>query len=254
MQHIVKNASMERIHTHKYFLTAAECNAQQTMPLSLLVERVIETATEHANMLHIGFLDLVEYHIGWVLSRLSVEIDRWPVTNSGYALRTWITDLERFWSTRSHELLDVDGNVIGRIRTVWAAIDTEKRTAADLSVLNPEAFVCPDGKCPLPPMRRLTPVKGADRSFDYEFRFSDIDINRHVTSTRYVELVCDTKPLEWYDEHSIFAFDIAFQHECLFGQKIAVNSKETESPEGRPETDVEVIKDGVRAVSARLVF
>ncbi len=245
---------MEMIYTNSYFLTAAECNAQRIMPLSLLVERIIETATEHANILHIGYVDLAQYNIGWVLSRLSIEVDTWPAMNTNYSLRTWITDCERFWSTRSHELLDAEGKVVGRVRTVWAAIDTEKRTAADLSVLDPGAFVCPDRECPLPPMRRLTPVKEADNSFEYEFRVSDIDVNRHVTSTRYVELVADSHSLEWYDDHSVRRFDIAFQHECLFGQQVSVLFKNFESPEELIETDVEIVHDGTRMVSARLVF
>ncbi len=250
----LKFSKMERIHTHGYFLTAAECNAQQIMPLSLLVERIIETATEHANKLHIGYADLAEYHIGWVLSRLSIEVDRWPAMNTDYALRTWITDVIRLWSTRSHELLDADGDVIGRVRTVWVAIDTEKRTAADLSVLDPEAFVCPGRECPLPPMRRLSPVGEADRNFEYEFRVSDIDVNRHVTSRRYVDLVVDANTLGWYDTHCVRGFDIAFQHECLFGQKVSVAVKEIRTDDSCPETDVEIIHEGTRMVSARLKF
>ena len=46
-------------YIHRYFLTAGECNAQKEMSISLLTQRVIEVATEHANILGVGYADLV---------------------------------------------------------------------------------------------------------------------------------------------------------------------------------------------------
>lgn len=246
---IAKFAAMEMIHEHKYFLTADECDAQRHMSARMLVERIIETATEHANILHIGYADLAPLNIGWVLSRLSFEVDHWPGINSEYTLRTWITDCERFRSTRSHELLDSRGRVVGRVRTVWAAIDTARRTAADLSVLDPAAFVCPERECPLLPMRPIRPLGVCDEGFDYVFRVSDLDVNRHVTTARHVELCLDACPLEWYDEHDLHGLDMAFQHEGLFGSQIRVQWRRDDSL-----TEVELMHDGQRLSAARLRF
>ncbi len=246
---------MELIHEHKYFLTAAECNAQGIMPLSLLVERIIETATEHANKLHIGYVDLAPLHIGWVLSRLSVEVDVWPAMNTDYTLRTWITDCNRLYSTRSHELLDETGGVIGRVRTVWAAINTSTRAAADLSVLNPEAFRCPDKPCPLDALRRIAQITNPDISTEYRFKFTDTDVNRHVNSVRYVEVVLDMRDLSWYDAHSISRFDIIYQHESLCGQTVTTESADERDDTGNVvATIVELKRDDKRVVAARLAW
>lgn len=59
-------------YTHKYTLTAGESNACGRMPLTLVTERIIEVATEHANALGIGYAALITRNIGWVLSRLSI--------------------------------------------------------------------------------------------------------------------------------------------------------------------------------------
>ena len=244
---------MEKVYTHNYFLTAAECDAQRGMSLPLLVERVIETATEHANSLHIGFDDLERHHIGWVLSRLSVEIDRWPAVNTSYGLTTWIVDLRRLYSTRAHEITDGEGNVIGRVRTIWAAIDTELRTAADLSVLDSEAFVCPGRECELPQVRRLAALGDDAESFKYCFRYSDIDINRHVTSRRYVELALNCCPMEWYDANRIIRFDINFHHEALCGQGVEMRSRLDEDGE-RSSLVCELVADNVRIMAAGLDF
>ena len=49
---------MDRL-SHKYFLTAGESDAEGRMPLTLVAERIIEVATEHANSLGIGYATLI---------------------------------------------------------------------------------------------------------------------------------------------------------------------------------------------------
>ena len=66
---------------HKFFLTAGECDAEGRMPLTRVAERIIEVATEHANALGIGYAALIKKNLGWVLSRLSIEMKRFPGIN-----------------------------------------------------------------------------------------------------------------------------------------------------------------------------
>ena len=77
-------------HTHTYRLTAGESGAEATLPVTLLLERIIEVATEHANLLEIGYEQLNCRGIAWVLSRVSFEMKRYPVINEVYSLTTWI--------------------------------------------------------------------------------------------------------------------------------------------------------------------
>ena len=107
---------------------------------------------------------------------------------------------------------------------MWAAVDTERGGAADLSVLNPGVFVCPMPGVPLVEMSRIPLLSEFESRFEYKFRYSDIDVNRHVTSRRYVELIMDSHSLEWHDSHAVSRFDIAFHHESLWGQEVDVLS------------------------------
>ena len=47
-------------YIHEYFLTASECNVKQQMPFTMLAQRVIEVATEHANILGVGYDDMIK--------------------------------------------------------------------------------------------------------------------------------------------------------------------------------------------------
>lgn len=44
----------------EFFLTAAECNPEKEMPLSLVMTRIIEMATLHANAWGVGYAKMIE--------------------------------------------------------------------------------------------------------------------------------------------------------------------------------------------------
>ena len=52
-----------KYYTRDFFMTAGECTPQKEMPLPLLVSRLIEVATEHANIWGVGYAKLVEDNI-----------------------------------------------------------------------------------------------------------------------------------------------------------------------------------------------
>lgn len=51
---------MTSLFEQTYFLTPAECNPEGRMPITLLINRLIEVATLHANELGIGYATLVK--------------------------------------------------------------------------------------------------------------------------------------------------------------------------------------------------
>lgn len=247
---------METSHTHQYSLTAGECDATGCMPVRLLVSRVIEVATEHANSLNIGYATLKPRGIGWVLSRVSVEMDTWPGINSTYSLTTWIEGWTRFYSDRCFEVRDGEGRVIGHVRTVWVAIDIEKRCAAELEGIANDDMVNHELTCPVPKQRKIAPVTLdiATRVMDYEFLYADLDFNRHVNSVRYIDHILNLWPLDFYDAWQLRTFEIAYAHECRYGQRVAIAAIEETTDDGAPLARVDLLADNVRAVACRLAW
>ena len=210
-----------------YVLTADKCDAQSRMPLWLITTAVIETATLHANALGIGYSDLITHGIGWVLSRLSVEMSRYPGVNEEYTVTTWIESINRLYSDRCFCITDASGAVVGYVRSVWAAIDMRKRCAADLSCLDLDALpIGKDRECPVARMRRAQ-VDAPESISRYTFNFSDLDFNRHVNTVQYVRHILGRFPLERFDADEVARFDISFHKECRYGQDVDFKVRDT---------------------------
>lgn len=240
-----------KYYSHEYFLTAGECTPQKEMPLPLLVTRLIEVATEHANIWGVGYAKLIEDNQAWVLSRVTIEMNDYPHVNEPYRINTWVEGYNRYFSQRNFEVVDCRGNVLGYARTIWLVIDSTAREMVDISSLSYVISNVYDKECPIEPQSRLKNVDNA-RVSQYKFRYTDTDINCHVNSVRYVELLLNQWDMEHYDKHRVKRFEIAYVKECLGGMTVDVAVNEDEPLDAKLEISHEV--DGKREANCRARF
>ncbi|MDY3858693.1 MAG: thioesterase [Muribaculaceae bacterium] len=205
----------------RYFLTPAECNPQGRMPITLLINRLIEVATLHANELGIGWAYLKDFHQTWVLSRVAVEMAVYPGVNDFYEIETWVCSINRLFSERDFCIFDGDGKVIGWARTVWAVLDTETRRGADISRMEWISQVAQPDRCPVAKSERPRALSDytAER---YRFTYCDLDFNRHVNSSRYIELLLNQWSLGFHDKYRLTRFEIAYLREAYFDEEVEV--------------------------------
>lgn len=236
--------------TIKYFLTAAGCNAQEVMPLPALTQKLIDVATAHANALNVGYARLLESNTAWVLSRVSIEMSRYPGINEEYSITTWVEGFNRRFSARNFMITGASGEVLGYARSIWVAIDIETRRPADLAPYIGD--IIPSGRpCPIEPFPRLGHIENPDRVAEHVFRFCDIDFNRHVNTTRYIEAILNQWSMDFYDRNRISRFDILFLAEAHFDDAVAIEIQ-TDADAGL--ADVAIVHNGNQCTRSRLKF
>lgn len=241
---------MLKEYTQQYQLTAGECNPELEMPLPLLMTRIIEIATLHANSWGVGYARLIEENQAWVLSRVTIEMTRYPRVNEKYSLTTWIEDYNRHFSQRNMEIKGEDGSTLGYVRTVWLVINLATRESVDMSKLSYIRENVLGRECPITPQGRLK-LQQVTRSVDHTFGYVECDLNRHVNTVRYLELLLNQFPLETFDALMVRRMEIAFTKETRYGETVTVNIDDTD-----PHNCVLSIDDseGVSHCRGRLVF
>lgn len=228
-------------------LSAALCDAHGEMSMASLETRLIVAATRHADMLGIGYRDLMRDRNVWVLSRMSVEVSRMPGILDTYSIATWIESYSRHISYRNFALLDGEGNPIGYARSLWTCINIDTRRPSSLHQLDAEL----ERDCPIAPIPRLGAVGGDECLHGkVSFTYSDIDFNRHVNSARYVERIADLFDLVWHDRNRIQRLDIAYLRETHCADNVeAVYCQDGD----RVDVDING-SDGVTMCRARLTI
>lgn len=249
---------MKPIYTDKYFLAAGETNAEQEMSLPLLATKLIDIATEHAIDLKIGNPFMPNVYCGWVLSRLTIEMNDYPSINTDYAITTWVESWNRHFSERAFRIEDESGKPFGYARSVWMVLDTRTRANAGMSSLNLDrSMIAP---LPGPEMKRqtkhfpiVTPAESEGMSGKFlvangdvkthTFLYSDLDAYRHVNTVRYVQLLMNQFSLGVHDEYIIERIELSFLREGEYGKTVEILKSELSSDQNHPEWAISLRKE-----------
>lgn len=239
----------EAVYAHSYTVEPAEGNAQQELPLPLLAKRILEVATLHAESWGVGYSTLIKDKQMWVLSRLSIEMTRYPLINEHYTLETWIEGYNKHFSSRNFAICGENGISCGYARTIWVVIDLDTRTSVDIGQFEYIARNVSDRPCPIARQSRVRDVHD-DQPHTHRANYIDIDLNRHVNSVKYIEHLLNLFPLDRYDRQRIHRFEISYANEAQYGTPLQL-LKEEEAPDNFA---LEVRDDQTIYCKGRIIF
>ena len=180
--------SENKVGTYRFVAEPFHCDFSGKLTMSVLGNHLLNCAGFHAADRGFGIATLNENHYTWVLSRLAVELENMPCQYEGFSIQTWVENVYRLFTDRNFAILDKEGKAVGYARSVWAMISMETRKPADLLTLHGGSitdYVC-DKECPISKPGRIKVTEKTPVS-EYQTRYSDIDINGHVNSIKYIE-------------------------------------------------------------------
>ena len=241
-----------KIGTYKFVAEPFHVDFTGRLTLGVLGNHLLNGAGFHASDRGFGIATLNEDNYTWVLSRLAVELDEMPYQYEDFSIQTWVENVYRLFTDRNFAILDKEGKKIGYARSVWAMISMNTRKPADLLTLHSGSivdYVC-DEPCPIEKPSRIK-VASKEPAAALVAKYSDIDINGHVNSIRYIEHILDLFPIEMYRERRIRRFEMAYVAESYYGDELTLFMDDA----GEGVYDVEVKKNGSEVVCrSKVIF
>jgi len=242
------------IHTESFTVRGNETGPDLKLSLPALASYIQEAAWTHSIPLGVSIYDLQKKEMTWVLSRLSIEMDRRLSHHESLKIVTWPAGVNRHYVFRDYLFEDESGKRIGKAKTVWAIIDLKSRKP-----IQPPSFVT---EMPIQKEIPLLPVNTewipkADH-YPYRKRFTagwhDIDINRHVNNLSYTRWAIESTPLEVLKTRDIRGFDIIFKAESNYGDQIESLTQNEDGSWGSALHQLKCENTGKELVLARSVW
>lgn len=241
-----------RIGTYQFVAEPFHVDFTGRLTMGVLGTHLLNCAGFHANDRGFGIASLNEENYTWVLSRLAIELDEMPYQYEEFSIQTWIENVYRLFTDRNFAFINKDGKKIGYARSVWAMINMNTRKPMDLLALhsgNIADYVCEES-CPIEKPSRIK-VASTTPVASVEVRYSDIDINGHMNSIRYVDHILNLFPIEMYKEKRIRRFEMAYVAEGYYGDKLTFYMDDA----GDGVYQVEVKKNGSDVVCrSKVIF
>lgn len=193
--------------------------------LGVLGNHLLNAAGNHSQRRGWGIGALNENHYTWVLSRLCIEMEEMPMQYEDIEIRTWVESVMRLFTNRNFSILRSDGTPCGYARSVWAMIDMETRKPCDLLSLYDGDIL----RYVVEPEENVCPIQGHGRLVFREARlartldtyYSDVDINGHINSIKYIEHILDLFPRERYERQMVRRLEIAYKAESYLGDRLS---------------------------------
>lgn len=242
----------EKVGKYDFVVEPFHADFAGNLTMGVLGNHLLNCAGFHAADRGFGIATLNENHYTWVLSRIAIEMFDMPKAYERFSIETWVENVYRLFTDRNFAILNAEGKPVGYARSVWAMISVETRKPADLLILHGGSiadYVC-DKDCPIEKAGRVR-VTTAEPDAEIPTRYSDIDINGHVNSIKYIEHILDLFPISMFEQRKLRRFEVAYVAESYFGDRLSFY-KEQKSDH---ESDIEIKKNGTETVvRSKVIF
>lgn len=202
-----------------FIVRSSEIDYQGNATMPALVSYMQEAAWENTRSMGISMYDLLERGLTWVLQRMRIEMFRYLKHSETIVVETWASGRERVFQHRDFRIYSSENELLGQATSVWLVMDVVKRQLVSVPDFIMEVEVVPEQE-PLPFAKgKLPQLQEPQFKEQMPVRWHDIDLNRHVTNTRYLQWILDTLPTEVL-EKKLKEVDIIYKAESLLGDTV----------------------------------
>jgi acyl-ACP thioesterase len=217
-------------YTEKLSIKSYQTNKYGQASIASLLNILIEGAWAHAQVMDWGYDSLKSNNLFWVLSRMYFQVEKYPAWQDEITLNTWSAGTDGMYAYREYLVENDRGEIIIRASTAWLILDLESRKIFRLNDFRATfpKFVSLN-TCRHP--KRIKPDLHAESMAYSAVLFSEIDINQHFNSVKYVERVLDDFGIDFLNANEPAELEINYLKEGQAGDKIAVTRTQLSSDE-----------------------
>ena len=215
---------MEKVERYSYTADTFHCDFNHELCMGHLGNAMLNAADVHSTVRNFGMTYLNTIHKTWVLSRLAIELTEIPVEHTPLCIETWVENAMKYFTKRNWCIKSEDGKVYGYGKSIWAMIDTETREPQDILAVHDgkiRDYLYPEYPCEMADVSRVRTPEMTEY-VEFKVKYSDIDVNGHLNSMKYVDHVMDMFSLDHYRDYQLRRLEIAYVAEGHFGDTVRI--------------------------------
>lgn len=212
-------------NTFDFYIYPREADVSKRISLQNIGAYILDAAGMAAKKRGFGMDYMHERGLAWVTSRIAIEMLEYPCEYETISIETWVEDCGSLFTTRNFLIRDSQKKVIGQASTLWSMIDFNTRKMVDLLKSTDLANHVITTQNPLFTMdkpKRVDYKSVSEPIHTHRVVVSDIDMNQHVNSMKYLQWAIDTLSLDEIMNGSIKRIDINYLREALYNQNIQI--------------------------------
>lgn len=222
---------LEPIGRYEFVIDAYLTDFRGKATLPMIGGFMLQCATKHAEERGFGYSYMTANDRIWVLSRMAIELYEYPKNDSIFVVKTWVATVNRLFTERCFAFEDGEGRKIGFARSLWASINIKTRKPTNiLDLNNMVSLMDSETPCPVENFGKIPSLKEeSEQVGKFRIKYSDIDINKHLNSMKYIEHFVDVFDINLFRDKDITRFDINYISEGQYGTTINIKQKKVDN-------------------------
>lgn len=190
---------------------------------------MVDAAGFHSELAGFGVTAMPETKVTWVMLEWKLQVIRRPKYGEEILIKTWTKSPKKFFSIRDYIYVDKEGNTIAKASSKWVLIDLTTDSMKHI----PDELIAtygPEDNIDVfeDDFEKQRDIEEYDIVKEFEVSKSDIDINRHVNNTNFIDFAYDIMPIEEFNNTEFNYVRITYKHEIKYGEKVKAFYKKIE--------------------------
>ena len=209
---------MDNITYQEQFLVkSSEVNSKQELSLSGLLKIFQNLAVSGSTCVGAGKDKTLDKGYLWVFSKLEIDIYRMPKYLETINLITYPNEIMHYIYPRTFIIKDLNDNVLVEGKSIWCLINENTRKIALPKETGITYNSCYKAK-------RISNIEIKDIKLleKREVKYTDIDLNKHLNNTKYLDYILDLYPSTFYQNNNFKRINMVFHQEVKEGDLLEI--------------------------------
>lgn len=229
-----------KIFQQQYEVSLFFVNSQQNVGLYQLLNILQDTAFRHAMVSKYQ----QSPNVYWVLTRQSLQVERWPRLGDKIKVDTWLATDKRGFLLREYKVYLQD-KVVCSCCTSVAQLDVKAKKILPISQEDIQKYTT-EKQLDFTP-KKVQKFTEAESLKTFSVRNSDIDFNQHVNNTVYAKWVLDAVGYDKHFKYKILSYEVNFLAETHLEEEVQIQKDST-------VCEPNFVYQGVRLSDNKVVF
>lgn len=215
---------MNLVWQEHFKLRTYDVDFNNNTKISSLFNFMQEAASNSANSLGFGYDQMTANQLYWVLSRAKIEFTYFPSLGEEIIIETWPRSKEKLFAIRDFIIYNHNKNEIARATTSWVMLSgitmrPQRLNSNQIELATFDEKIAIEALC-----EKLEPLEDAHGKTINKTKmgYNDIDINQHVNNVKYVELIFNAFPMDYFRDKQITKFEINFLTESKYDDVLTI--------------------------------
>ncbi|MDR0795365.1 MAG: hypothetical protein LBE79_04820 [Tannerella sp.] len=206
----------------EYLIHSYEMDCQRRLSFISAINYFQESAWRNAEAMGFGYKDLAAKDRFWVLSRLYVEMYRFPLWGDTIQLETWPKGMDSLFAMRDFRIKSADGQeLLGAGVTAWLIIDSITHRLQRVEQALGHAMPCYPQNALEYKLDKIALAPTMTPCTCIVAGYTDVDVNNHVNNVCYLNWAVNNLPLQ-SDRLTVSSAEINFLSEARLHSPIEI--------------------------------